>query len=542
MEHVIEDFTGLDFGVHPRKVGKRPGFYPIAFNVRVRDGLVEPINKPKKLTLGLPEGNYQGNYAASVFSLVFIDGKAWIKNFAIEGSNYYQIKNLALDPDVEYIYAALVPASSMNHGREAGTNPSDAITLVSGITGTPQSVVVQDGINQPWIIDSQGNARLAQGYTSWTPDKREYVPIGSRMVHSGSVLYIVDAEGNKLLRSLTGRPLDFMVIIKPDGNRLDNEAEGGAAQVSHAVDFEKITCLASVGLQDNSIFVSSGRISHFVTPNPELRIFGEPRFNNTFLFSTGAFNQFSFVELLGDNAFIDELGVRSFNAIRSTKNEGQNASFSRSVNELFRKIDQNVTATIKHDNYGMFAMNSIHGPVVVIFDEQTNGFVSVDTLEGVDQIKMFSEIKVAGKRRLLFITEDNSLYEFDAGDGVERAQIYLGDFTAAHPDQQQVPKKITLTFDNVRTGGMVYATYQVDGKKAATRSRAIEASTFVSTDTKPFPGSDAKSLVSVVIPTPDILAGKRVGVFIEWDFQGSLASATLSGETTQPTVPIGVKA
>jgi len=76
-----------------------------------------------------------------------------------------------------------------------------------------------------------------------TEDRREYVPVGKQMLWHDGILYVVSPNGKQIFRSVTGRPLDFMVNITPSGDKDPLEAVGGASSVSHSVDFEPITSI-----------------------------------------------------------------------------------------------------------------------------------------------------------------------------------------------------------------------------------------------------------------------------------------------------------
>lgn len=426
--------------------------YPLLVNGRVRNGVVEPIYAPDNITDQLPIGvtKIQGIYAAGIYILVFADGLAFYKNVELDAP-FVQIADFAMSPDVERIYVALLPASTINFKRSAGDSANAPITLTSTIGSSPQAVICQDGINQPFIITPDGNARVTQNYEQWAPDNREYVPIGTICVHSSGVLYIV--KDNLIYRSVTGRPLDFMVIVDGDGNKLPTEAEGGAFQVSHSVGYNNITAMHKLPINDGSLLVTTLTSSHMVVPSFDITLFGEPTFSNVDLFATGSPNSFSFADILGDSAFIDLEGIKSFNAVLQSRFEGQNAPFSKRISKLFT-VENNDTIvqppTVcagEHDNYALFSVSTVYGNAVVVYDTIREVFVGIDIYDGVDMITQFAEIKLSNTRRLFFVTSANQIYEAFASDSLEQVQLFVGEWTSGTPmmEQQSVTLKLVLT-------------------------------------------------------------------------------------------------
>ena len=111
-------------------------------------------------------------------------------------------------------------------------------------------------------------------------------------------------------------------------------------------------------------------------------MFGEGSFAKQHLFTANSINQHSFVDLLGDFAFIDPEGLRSFNAVMQSKNEGRNSVFSLKVAQLFRGVIQESgkCAAIVFDDYALFACKTIFGHGILVFDTLTKQFVSFDQL------------------------------------------------------------------------------------------------------------------------------------------------------------------
>ena len=213
---------------------------------------------------------------------------------------------------------------------------------------------------------------------------REYVPIGKQMAFHGGKLYMASSDGTKLYHSVTGRPLDFMVPVNEDGAKIhDKESIGGVEAVAYTVSNDPITCLKSLNTEE--LFVGAKNSSYSVKPDITNTIFGEPTFIKKYLFSTGPVNQNSFVDLLGDFAFIDQHGIRSFNAVQQAEALARNDIFSRPISDIFKDVLQDGTfqCAIVHDGYALFHLmtNLPQQEVTVVYDMATKKFVSLDTHE-----------------------------------------------------------------------------------------------------------------------------------------------------------------
>ena len=211
---------------------------------------------------------------------------------------------------------------------------------------------------------------------------REYVPIGKHMTHHGGKLYMASADGTKLYHSVTGRPLDFMIPLNEDGAKIhDDEASGGVEAVAYTVSNDPITCLRSLNTEE--LFVGAKNSSYAIKPDITNTIFGEPTFIKKYLFSTGPVNQNSFVDLLGDFAFIDQHGIRSFNAVQQAEALARNDIFSRPISDIFKAVlqDGSFQCAIVHDGYALFHLmtNLPQQEITVVYDMATKKFVSLDT-------------------------------------------------------------------------------------------------------------------------------------------------------------------
>lgn len=532
---VKSDFSGgLNRQVDSIKLSANE--HSLLINGRIRHGVVTPIKKPRDITneVGLPIGNMQGCYAASTYMLVFVDGHAFVRNFAVENSAFYKINDLSLSPTAEYIYAVMVPGSSINYQRVLSSSSSPDVPIVSSpvdftrlIRGSPTAVVCQDGVSQPWLILPNGTSRKAYAYSQWTTEDREYVPIGCQMAYVGAKLYVVSPDKLKLYHSVSGRPLDFIVNIDTTGNKMQTEAEGGADTVSHSVSYEEITAIATLPLEGGPLYVGTKKNSHIVIPSQTSFVFGEPTFSNTYLFPAGALNQFSVVDILGDTAIISHSGLVSFNAVAQLRNEGRNSPFSAKISSLLSNISAHKTAAIVSDNYAYFAVNTIFGYGIVVFDTITRNYVGIDIFPEVGEIKQFCEIDTGTERKLYFITTNNRLYEAFAGD-TATCQLYVGDWCSENPLKALQPQKLSIAFVNCIESGSV--SVQTFTDRQLSQDGTIER-TITATDepitypiTPPYNLSTDADSQMISFELSRALQGWRCGALITWNVEASLST------------------
>jgi hypothetical protein len=472
-EYILNDFSGgsnlLDDAT---KLAKNEDY--LIINGRCRYGNITPIKQPLQVE-GIPQGNFQGCYAAGNFLVVFINGFAYYKDYSAPNTSFQRVVDFSMSATAPVIYTALVPASTVNFARVPITpNKNDPINLVGTANASPQCLVVQDGLNQPWLIMSNGTSFVSQNYLQWTQAKREYVPIGRQMLYSNGILYVISADMNgrftQINRSVSGRPLDFMVNITSTGDKLPAESDGGARSVSYRVDYDEITALSAVTTTDGSFLVTTNRNSYLVTPDFDSTLFGEPTFKNAYLFSTGAINNFSVVDILGDTALIDFTGIRSFNAVSAIRVEGRNSPFSAKLATLFSNIVQSTfNAAIAFDNYALFSMDTIFGPAVIIYDTLRSSFVGIDLFInlGLDdnnypaRIKQYAETKTILGRRLFFITTSNKLFEYYAGETSE-CTLFTREFCTLDPNIELKPTGAYCIFTDTRENGTVTLRLFVD--------------------------------------------------------------------------------
>ena len=505
--------------------------YSLLINGRIRDGLVAPITSPLKLE-GLPVGKKQAIVAAANFLVVFVAGKAYWKDYNYPASGFNEVVGATLDPLAEIIYVAQVPESFTNFDRKSsdGTASGTVTFGSSPLQFSPQCLVCQDGLSQPMLIFPNGTGRKAGTFEEWTVTNREYVPIGKQMLYYSGKLRIVSSDGSRVYQSVTGRPLDFVVAIGKDGDKLPGDASK-ADTMAFRANFAAITAITEISSTQEGFLVCTERSSNIVKPSQTDFQFGEPRHSYQFLSTTGAKNQFSVIpDILGDTAFIDFGGIKTFNSILQTQREGKNSAFSSIVSRLFEGIQQQNCAAITFDNYALFAVDSVYGKIVIVYDTITRSFVGFDQFSVSLEIKQFAEVITTETRKLFVITTDDSVYELYAQDTpVERVSVYIGDFTSGIPKTLLKPLAAKLIFLNVSELGTVYATPFADDKRFGTIYKDIQGNVIDTSVplTLPFGVASEDSVKDLYFEFIDVNQCWKFGLFVQWQFKASLSLCQL---------------
>jgi hypothetical protein len=526
----IDFSAGLNMQFDPTRIAANE--YPLLFNGRCRDGVIRPIKKPLEVG-NIPAGKCQGIYAANQYALLLCNGRAFIKNYEIPGSAFNPVPDLQMDANVETIFAEAIPASTRNFTREpVSASKNDGVNLTAPLGQTPAAVLLQDGLTQPWVIKADGTARITKRYDEWTRENPEYVPIGKQMLHDNGILYIVSPDGTLIYRMVTDQPLNGMVnITSPDGGKQATEADGGAATVSHAIGFEPISCLAALNTPDNAFFAGTRKLGAMVVPDFADTIFGEPIFDNLDLFSVGPVNQFSFAETNGDYLFVTTKGIRSFNATRSLTYESRNEPFSRRIQRLFKNVTQTNPAIGKWDDYLFLSVATVYGNAVIVYDETLNTFVSVDQYANVARVKQFATVVTSSGETLLFITEDNRLYEFAAGETSEQASLYVGDFVPETPEANQSPQMLYVSIENAEDAGTLTVTPFIDRKRQANSILSEPINSNRAPDalplTVPFGDYSRTNTQVIAFEVGRVEQGRKVGFLLSLDTQADISAVAL---------------
>jgi len=521
--------------------------YYLGVNVRARGDQLAPINGPLDITEGLPtSGNIQGLYGLGTFLILFINGRAYYQNYGTNNPHWILISSLQMSSTAERIYAAAIPTSSINFVRKAVNtdNHSDGVNLVGTRTSSPQGFIVMDGENQPWIIFQNGTARVTRTYAQWTQSNAEYVPIAIKPFFFGGILYCVGKDNtgryNQIFRSVTGRPLDFMIAVDVNGDKISSvEADNGAPAMAYRVDFNDITFIGAINTTDSAFLVTTARNAYRVIPDYDDQIFAEPTFSNQFLFSVGAVNDVSVVDVLGDTTVVHYRGIRSFNGVQNTKFEGRNSPFNLKINRMLDGIQQTVTAATTNNNYAVYALQTIYGYGLLWFDMLLAQWVSLDLYPHVGSVKQFAEVVSGDTNKLFFYTAENQVFECFAGDRLT-ASVYVGEVTPSSVDNEHVVNRVAGMFS--------YGTLQGFAECQLIGDRITQ-----STNTQILPAMDSEpaglvteipfqpaTTAAVSLPIFDFSADDtlctRAGIVLSWDTDAILNEIQVN-TTENPVAP-----
>ncbi len=416
----------------------QPNQYVVGFNTRNRLDILEPCFSSAE-DFAVPLGIKQELVTFGNFLILFVAGSAYYRYFSDTG--WRQIDGFQMSPTAARFWTQEVPVALTNYLRLATVNtttmlpdPRDKIIFnnVSAATeGNFPGLLVQDNVNQPLFIflDSVGTptVRITQTFEEWDMtvtdgvDAREYVPIGNTMAWVEDKLYIASMDGNFIYHSVSGRPLDFVINVGADGDK-----GGDAFTTAYSVGVGGITSLRA--MSNAGLFVAASNANFNVTKNQSNiapTIFGEFTFTRTFLFNATCLSDRVILDSLGDTRFVDLTGVRSFNAILQQQNEGRNSLFTLTIQNAFVKkaFGRNVTivqdpstsAAILYDNYEFYAVQTVFGPAIAVYDTLNKCWSSFDLQQtNGKRVKIFAKIELS-IQRLYAITEDDRLFELYAG-------------------------------------------------------------------------------------------------------------------------------
>ena len=460
MQTIQTDFSGgMNQFLKPSAIAANE--YSLGFNLRNRNIGLSPIKLSIEDTT-IPAGKKQGVYAFDIFILVFVSGLAYYKN-VITDSPWTKVEDLALDPTVDYIYTCIVPASANDFIRSLIT---DAQVLGSETTiplrfnlatgsGSIRGLVVQDGKNTPWFIQPDGKARKLQRYTDWTIDKREYVPIMKQMAYADGILFGMDPDGVSLFRSVSGRPIDFVVNVTSTGDK-----GGDATTTSYSIGYNPVNCLGVNS--DGNLLIGTDRLISILSLNFAQTIFAEPTFSLIKEYSIGIINQFAYVKYLPNYHFtIDKDGMRTFLSEQITDtNENRNSIFTSYIKNVL-KVKQTKGAAIIFDDYLYASVETTYSDenYIIVYDNIRQVWVSVDTQN--ETIKMFA-IADQSNIPILYGISDNKLYKFHVGDNAQ-AKLFPKAYNSGAASINQKLKDVYTVFADGTEESEVLITEYSDG-------------------------------------------------------------------------------
>lgn len=499
--------------------------YVWSVNVRTREKQLVSIKAPVEDT-GLPDGAKQGLYAFGNYLLLFSGGRAFWKLITAATPVWTPIADFQMSTTASTFYVALVTGSSANFRRyrlDTSTNVgyvTDSGTGLATSNGTPAGLLVQDGVNQPWIIFADLTARVTQTYAQWTlGSAQEYVPIGTQMIVVGVKLFILALDGATIYQSISGRMLDFVVNVKTDGSK-----GGDASTTSTGFTGETVRALKATSL--STFAVATSRTSILVELDFDNKRWGEPTFKASPLAEIGAINERSVIEILGDYMLIDESGIHSVNAVVNLKFRGENAPFSSKVSKLFTNRLQSTldVSAATFDNYAIFSVNTTMGYGLLIYDTILNQWVSLDQHDCV-RVTHFAVTNAAGTITFWALTYTGKVFQLEAASAAySQAIMMTRTFSDSSLKIDQQPKTLVLQIED-SAAGLLRVTPYCDKRVYPAKSRAIPDSTpgILWPMLFPISFSSTDRIFKVGIPLINLPYSRQFQAAISWTGGGTLA-------------------
>lgn len=551
----------------------KPNQYRVGFNVRNRfDSLVPCFSSVRDTSI--PTGIIQEITTFGNYLIAFVSGNAYYRFFSNTG--WTQIVGFSMSNTAPRYWTKSVPVSTTLYGRLSNevvdttvSNATGGINFINATSGSGSNpgLVVQDGVNQPQFIFLVGNiptVRTTQTFSQWsvtyvndvmTVDAREYVPVGTFMEWLNGVLFIVGTDGESIYRSVSGRPLDFVINVNPDGSK-----GGNATTTSYSVGVGGISCIRS--MSDGSLFVSAANAIcfsvQFNTTANAPTIFGEYTFIRKFLFNAGCLSDRVIIDALGDTQFIDLTGVRSFNAVLQLQNEGRNSVFSSIIQSAFMDIIQSseATAAINFDNYSLFAMNTIFGQGIAVYDtinECWSGF-DISQTGGIG-IKQLIKLEV-DVQRCYAVTTDNKFYDLYARDEYDVATVRFQSMNSTvvqgdsslrlnNPRMEVKPTEFRCILNNITENTTITAAPFVNNRLTPSRSQS-KVITYVPPVTpytsQPQLQDVNTQLTNLYFTFPDCSQGWKAYVVVSWSNGATLTQFSMTAKDETPMNPLNTQA
>jgi len=518
--------------------------YKALVNGRQRLGYIEPTKR--SALLNAPAGIKQGLIGVGNVLVVFVAGSAY---FNIDGTTTWsKIPGFAMDATAPQYWTIDVPASTFNFTRKLNTTRNVSDALVNSVdfsfNGTPAGILVQDNINQPWIIfyDSASQAftaRVTQNYAQWSMTNPEYVPIGRQMFTLNQKTYIVARDGRSIMQSVSGMPVNFMVNVDVDGNKLPSETKGGATSTAFSFDSEEITCVRTINIPDSFVYATK-HITRVLTLDYTNTIFGEPRVRQSASIRAGVVNNESFCELLGDYAFIDAENVKSFNAVQQLKFSGRNSIFSLMLSSLLNNIKQTEPACTVFNDYGLFYIKTGWGNAVAVYDTLRERWVSLDITE-VDRIRQFAQTTTDTTTKLYAITRAHEVYQLYASDDSEMTELFTRAFQCDDSRNEHKTNLLILTLRSGTEAGTGTVIEFVDDMLGQRLEQDLDESRAGLLFPLQFPMifSDKNLTDGLTYTIKDGNVGKKLSYVIMWNTNARLQGYKLT--TTEKSTDVSLK-
>lgn len=602
----------------------QPNQYRAGFNLTNRYDVLDPTLKSVR-DVAAPAGLKQECVTFGNYIILFVAGLAYYRFYLSEG--WTPIVGFKMSSTAPRFWTTQIPVATTNYIRIAATgvtnnatsDPEGVIQLASIASagqGNLPGLLVQDNVSQPQFIflDNNGfpQCRTTQSFVQWAIsftdatntvvltdsngnllDNREYVPIGSSMCWDDGVLYITAQDGQSILRSVSGRPLDFVINVTnilatnttpqtwtytdpfsgqktavtvpaytmSAGGAFDAtnvfHAGGDATTTSYSVGVGGIVCLRS--MSSGGIFVAASNANFLVQKNFATnapKVFGEYTFVRQFLFNATCLSDRVIFDSIGDTRFIALTGVRSFNAISQTQNEGRNVPFTASIRAAFGSEEEPITqdstktAGILYNDYELYAMETIFGPTIVKFDTTSQCWTSFDLQQtGGKGVKIFAKIELT-VQRLFAITEDDQLYTLYIGpepdDSLFRSVGICSNILYENTNIRMANPRSEIKLNTVRAivnkitencdcSVTPYINNRLDQTGELTKTITYEAPAIESSNNTDLPDVNTQ-LMNLLWTTPNSKQGWKLFLVFSWT-GGSFTQFSVDCQDTTPANP-----
>jgi len=521
-------------------------------NGRNRFGPIEPTKKHIEIE-NAPSGIKQGIIAVGNILVIFVAGRAYYQRDG--DADWTMIPNFQMSTTEYQYWTQTIPASTFNFARRLDVGANIHAPIIANVDfklqGSPAGILVQDGINQPWLIEYDSTnqifmARITKSFIEWNNQAddgsdREYVPIGKQMMFMNQTLFIVSKDYKVVYRSITGRPLDFMINVDVNGNKAPTESIGGAFSLSFAFDFDDITCIQALDIPDSFVYATEHN-TRIITADYTRTLFGEPTFRETAKIRSGIVNQYSFSDSLGDYVHIDFDGVKSFNAVQQLKFKGSNSIFSLQLSKLLhnvrtgKPIKQQYCSVINYNNYLLFNLDTTWDNLTAVYDTLKQQWVGLDITEAA-RVKQFAIVHTTTEQILYCITKLNKVFKMYSSEISEVAELRVKGFVVQETDVEHKSQYLRLMFDGGTYDGEVVLREFVDQQESYGAYTRLPLKAKVGSIKYPIippviPGTEQRTENPSFSLTTG-LTGKKIAFIVSWTNNSLLIEFKLSTSEMQ---------
>jgi hypothetical protein len=291
--------------------------------------------------------------------------------------------------------------------------------------------------------------------------------------------------------------------------------------VSFAFDSNEITCVKTTNTPDSFIYATARHV-RVIQLDYTNTIFGEPTYRQAAIIEAGVTNQESLVDVLGDATFVDNDGIKSFNAVETLMVEGRNSIFSLQIAALLNGHQQEATAAISYDNYTLFYCRTVLGQAIAVYDTLLEKWVGLDITEVTD-IKQFF-IVATGQTNKLYAVCDNGLYLMYVLTTRAIAQLHIKSLIAGSLRLEHKGQSVQPIFRGCTQDGTLRVIEYVDEQRSASESRPMEESVMAMVWPLQFPFifSSKPNMLNNTLIFNEGLRGKKISYILTWDTDAAL--------------------